>query len=527
VISILIALAPLLAQQASAPIEVKARVEGSVINSLNGEAVRKATVILRAHDEDHGLSYADETDSSGHFSIDDVEPGEYAAIAERAGFSLQSTGATGAPPPDIKVEAGQQIKDVKIRLTPLGVIAGRVVDADGDPVAGANVAALRSVYSDGKKELRNVDQVQTGEKGDFRLFGLGTGTFYLKATHTRQNSNGPPESVATFYPNASDQGHAAPIQLRTGAQLAGFDIRLQSAGVYSVRFEFPEGHAPEGTFGAFLANDEGVMRGRPVTFSQEGMVFSGIPPGSYEAVLNVSNDEKRIYAIQHVEVVNADVDGGTLTFAPAVDVTGAVRVEGGAFGGFEKLRINLQAEYRNPVMGTVNAEVKPDGSFLIKGATPRVYELAIARAPGVYLKSIRMGDKQVAGRRVDLSSKMEPLTIVLGADVGEVEGSVQNAGGDPVARARVNVIAYGDHSNRGDLNRFGFTDDKGEFKIKDVPPGDYKVFAWEDVPVGAPQDPEFRKPFEKQAAAIRMQPNGHEKVQVTAISKAQVDRSSQ
>jgi hypothetical protein len=145
----------------------------------------------------------------------------------------------------------------------------------------------------------------------------------------------------------------------------------------------------------------------------------------------------------------------------------------------------------------------------------------------VYLKAVRLGDKQLPGRRIDLSSKPEPLTIVLGADVGEVEGSVQNAGGDPMARARVNVIAYGDHAKRGDLNRFGFTDEKGEFKIKDVPPGEYKVFAWEDVPVGAPQDPEFRKPFEKQAASVRMQPNGHEKVQVTAISKAQVDRSSQ
>ena len=89
-ISALIAIA-LLAQQVSAPVAVKARVEGRVINSLNGEAVRKATVILRAHDEEHGQSYADETDGDGHFSIDDVEPGEYAVLAERPGFALQTT----------------------------------------------------------------------------------------------------------------------------------------------------------------------------------------------------------------------------------------------------------------------------------------------------------------------------------------------------------------------------------------------------------------------------------------------------
>src|SRR6202167_5532440 len=102
----------LLAQQASASAPATTRVEGSVINSLNGEAVGKATVILRARDQDHGQSYGDETDGTGHFTIDGVDPGEYAAVAERAGFSLQPTGATGAPPPDIKVEAGQHIKDV-------------------------------------------------------------------------------------------------------------------------------------------------------------------------------------------------------------------------------------------------------------------------------------------------------------------------------------------------------------------------------------------------------------------------------
>ena len=176
------------------------------------------------------------------------------------------------------MEASQQIKGLKIRLTPLGVIAGRVVDADGDPVAGANVAALRYVYSDGKKELRNVDQVQTGGKGDFRLFGLGAGTFYLSATYDRQNSNGPPESVSTFYPNASDQGHAAPIQLRTGAQLGGFDIRLQSTSVYSVRFELPEGYEPKGGYSPSLISEQGDMHGSVSMFSQNDVVFHSVPP---------------------------------------------------------------------------------------------------------------------------------------------------------------------------------------------------------------------------------------------------------
>jgi hypothetical protein len=521
----------LLAQTVATPVSVTTRIEGRVINSLNGEAVPKTTVILRAHDQEHGVSYADETDGNGHFSIGDVEPGEYAILAERPGFGPQSTGATGAPPPSVKVEKGQQLKDVAIRLTPLGVIMGRVLDADGDPVRGANVDALRYGYSAGKKELTEVQQVQSGENGDFRLFGLGAGTFYLKATHISQGPAAPPESVSTYYPGTLDPSHAAPVVLRAGVQLRGFDIRLQSTGTYTIRFKFPEMDtpAPNRGFAGFLvsAQGQGVEYGNGVTFTKGGLFFSGVPPGSYEVVLMRIVGGKRTYAIQPIEVANADVDGGTLTTLPSVEVTGAVRVEGGVFKDLDKVHINLQSQPPIPMMGNLGAAVKPDGSFLLSDAAPGTYDIAINRTPGVYLKSVRIGDKQMADRRVDLSSRPEPLTIVLSADVGEVEGSVQNAKGEPVARARVNVIAYGDHSSRTDLNRFGFTDEKGEFKIKDVAPGEYKVFGWEDVPVGAPQDPEFRKPFEKQAASIRMLPNGHEKISVTAIAPVLEDRSSQ
>ncbi len=510
-------LAGFLAQVVSAPAPVVTRVDGIVINSLNGEPVRKATVVLRARDADHGLSYADETDANGHFSIVDVEPGEYAVTAEHPDFFQRSSGATGAPPPNIKIETGQQVNDYKIRLTPLGVVTGRVLDSDGDPVSGAIVNALRSMYSAGKKQLRMVDQVQTGENGEFRLFGLRPGTLYLRAT--RQRWDGPVKD-ATYYPGTSDESHAAPIQLRAGAQLEGCDIRLQSGSSYSVRFEFPEGHRSLDSFGAFLVNERGGFEGHSMGVSPDGIVFQGVLPGSYQAVMNWSNDDKPVVAIAHVDVVNANVDGGTLTFLPLVEVSGSVRVEGGAFSQFEKLRIDFESKYRVPMLGASRADVKPDGSFQFKNAVPGVYEIGINRVAGVYLKSVRMGDQKLADRRVDLAAKTEPLVIVLGADVGQVEGSVRNAKGDPVARARVTVIPYGDHSGRIDLSRTGFSDDKGEFKIKDLAPGDYKVFAWEDVPVGAPQDPDFRKPFEKQAAIVRMQPNGREKLSVTAIPAA-------
>ena len=518
----IVTLAVLLAQQASAPAAsvVPPRVEGRVVNALTGDPVRSATVVLRANDE-HAASYADETDSNGHFFMSDVEPGEYAVFAEHSGFFMRTAGASGAQPPNLKVEKGQPVPGFTIQLTPLGVISGRVLDSDGDPVAGATVNTLRYMYSNGHKRLADFEQVQTNDNGDFRLSGLRMGTLYLKATHFRQKTGGTPETLTSYYPGASDESHASPVVLRPGAQLRGLDIRMQSSGAYTVQVHFLEPEDQVSHILVFLLNDHGFTPVQVVSISSGGIVFSAVPPGSYDVdAIRKVEGERPAYARLPVEVVNADVDAGALSFQPAADIAGSVHVEGGAFAGFEKLRINLQPAHGGPMIGDLASAVKPDGSFLLTNTPPALYDVTINRTPGVYLKSVRIGDKVLAGRQIDVTSKPELLTIVLGADMGLVEGSVANAKGDPVVRSRVTVIPSGDHLGRIDLSRTGFSDEKGEFKIKNVAPGDYKVFAWEDVPVGAPQDPDYRKPFEKQGVALRMQPNGRQKMSVVSIPAA-------
>ena len=69
-ISIFIAI--LLAQQASPPTNA-ARVAGRVADSLTGDGVARAAVILRAHDPEHTWSYGDVTDAQGRFSISPMD----------------------------------------------------------------------------------------------------------------------------------------------------------------------------------------------------------------------------------------------------------------------------------------------------------------------------------------------------------------------------------------------------------------------------------------------------------------------
>jgi len=517
-------MALLLAQSATAP-NRPASVTGRVVNSLNGDPIAKAVVILRARDPAHSLSYADETDAQGGFSIPDVAPGEYSIAIERAGFTLESTSAAGPPAPSVKINPGQQVENFPIRLAPLGAITGRIVDSDGEAARGAEVDALHYVYTGGKKQLRVAARVDAGDRGDFRLFGLRPGTYYLRATGLQVAPfvllN---QATVTYYPGTVDSSSAEPIELRAGAQMSGFDIRLQLSGAYRVRFQLPPGITVSPTQ-SYLFNSQGRFFPTEGWFSGTEMGFGNVPPGFYEAIfIGVQADKSPSYALRHVEVSNADVDGGTIEFVPGAAITGTVRVEGGNMPSLAKVSIHLQSEYRDLALLNPSTGIKSDGSFAFEGVAPLVYTFSIDRVTGVYLKSVRMGDESQAQQHIDAAEKLEPLIIVLGVDTGELEGTVKNSKGDLVARARVDAIADGDHANRPDFNQSALCDEKGHFKITDLPPGQYKIFAWENVPDGAPQDRDFRKPFDKQALPVSIQPKGRANLKITAISAAQVDR---
>ena len=262
--------------------------------------------------------------------------------------------------------------------------------------------------------------------------------------------------------------------------------------------------------------------------SRNEVGFGNVPPGSYEALfIGLQADKRPSYARRRVEVTNAEIDGGTLEFVPAATITGTVRVEGGTIPGLAELNIRLLSEFREIPQYSARTGIKPDASFTFEAAAPVAYDISINRIPGVYLKTVRMGDQPLPQPRIDAAEKLEPLTVVLGADVGELEGVVKNSKGELVPRAHVDAIPDGDHASRPDFNRSTFSGEKGQFKIADLPPGQYKIFAWENVPDGAPQDPEFRKPFASQAVAVTIPPSTRVNLNVTAIPATEVDRSLQ
>jgi hypothetical protein len=90
--------------------------------------------------------------------------------------------------------------------------------------------------------------------------------------------------------------------------------------------------------------------------------------------------------------------------------------------------------------------------------------------------------------------------------------------GTPAENAIVVLVPSGGRK-RAYLYRSAATDAIGRFGFKEVAPGDYKLFAWDDVETGAWQDPDFLRLYESKGRPLRISGSNSEDVQLLLITK--------
>jgi hypothetical protein len=138
---------------------------------------------------------------------------------------------------------------------------------------------------------------------------------------------------------------------------------------------------------------------------------------------------------------------------------------------------------------------------------------------GFYLKSVRAGETEVLETGLDLTHGLPgPVTLVFGTDAGQVDGIVLNAKQQPAQVGTVVLIPKDEKQRqRRQLYKTATTDQYGRYTIKNVDPGEYKIYAWEDVEYGAYMDPDFVKPVEDRGQSVSVRPSGKESAQLKLI----------
>ena len=175
---------------ASTAADQKCTIEGKVTNSQTSELVRKANLHLYPSTKDGGFGTGSNTtgfvatsQSDGTFRFEGLEPGEYRLSGERAGFVYTQYGSKGAfgAGTALALQPGQHLTNINLALTPQGVISGKVLDDDGDPMGQVSVRLLSRSWMRGKEVYFPMGQNSTNEQGEFRISNLSPGKYYLSA----------------------------------------------------------------------------------------------------------------------------------------------------------------------------------------------------------------------------------------------------------------------------------------------------------------------------------------------------------
>jgi protocatechuate 3,4-dioxygenase beta subunit len=460
--------------------------EGRVVDAASGEPIRKAIVILRRSQESGAAAY---TDAKGEFHFAGLEPGAYALSALRDGY----VAGRKDPPIVVTIVPENTQSDLTVKLVRTGVVAGRVVDADGDPVAGASVDLLAI------KGKNTAASASTNDRGEYRAFGVPPGKYRLVAAANSRLAGelslkltGAEEQSYswTYYPGTADMRQATTVEVTPGAELRGFDLALVRSHVVRVKGRVTIPADAPGPFVVSLipGSSEGLGQSREAVVRSADGAFelTGVERAEYILSAMGMLQQDRYYASRAVDVGESDIEGIELTLAAPQRITGRVTVPEGRPMPAGYVVILRQDGYRFPQAGVVTVE--SDGTFRTEPLAPGEYEVTAGRVnesrDDLYVSAVRMGDEDVLAKRLHIGGgPPAPLEIALAADGGTLEAAVANEKGDPIPQA--NVILLPDPPRRAQRALRGVctTDARGGCGIRGIAPGEYHAFAFAKNPL--------------------------------------------
>ena len=267
------------------------RVTGRVVEP-SGTPVRRAILTLSGGGLARSRSVISGED--GGYVFEALPAGRFTLTAAKPAYITTAYGAKrpGLSGTALELVAGQQVTNVVVTLTRGAVIAGRVTDQNGEPMAGANIALIRA------RRMTLVTQVAptpfppvqpeftTDDRGVYRIYGLEPGAYFVAAgvrfsgtsqmamlseiqmevarqeqerrraalTPARGQAAPPPaNSAATprmfaipavFYPSGSHVGEATAVTVQAGDERQGVDITLKLVPTATVAGTIVGGGAP-------------------------------------------------------------------------------------------------------------------------------------------------------------------------------------------------------------------------------------------------------------------------------------------
>lgn len=439
---------------------VRGGVLAGLVTDPAGAPVVSGTVRIMRQLSDHGgfgQGVTTHTDNRGAFRMWGIPAGTYVVSAtatsptdRRSGVDVSETlypGTTSAADAlAITLKAGDEVGGIDFSLTSVppregtsairGVITGVVYTDAGSPAAGMRVEARKEGRGAESGSSRAAATARTNDRGEFRLWGLLPGPYYLSAapaTSTpvdgvgaagQDNAAGGFEYVRTFYPGTDSPNRAEPIMLPPEEELNGvsFPLRLMFTttvkGVVLDRSGTPPASAIINVVEQASDPTKPVKTFRTRSYPSGAFEITGIPAGQY-TIDAVADGARPLYVSTPLSVAQTAIPELKLVLNDSGKISGKIRWESDSGRRFNPEAIAISARrFGMTLSGRLsNASIAANGSFAFTDVLPGKYAIRAANIPsGWYLRAVSVEGLEITDGVLDVPSSgtLKEVRVVFG-----------------------------------------------------------------------------------------------------------------
>ena len=476
-------------------------IAGKVLTDEGSDAIIGAEVYVMSLDNPFVGGWT-QADASGDYVVDGLFAGSYIVQAVAPGFVgelYDNTVRFDEATPVVVTEPGTT-RNINFSLGVGATITGRVVDGDGNPVAGVMINAMLDTRGSGDSAdfSRGFGYAVTDEDGQYIMSGIEGGSYLVSASYW-----GPWMEVIEWYDNASSHETATPVNAANNATTSGIDFVLEIPtfdGFIRGIISDNAGNPLEGAYVSIQSSVDGprFIYAGAVSGSDGSYIVEGLPDGQYivgavaqdgwkmsmkywrDADSPEEADALLIYAgtpaVESVDI-SLDITRGTAEISGMVRLSDGTPAAGAAVGVMvvdpndSTLLFGASAMtdgygwYSIPYLpaGTyrVNATVWQDGKMGSEWYLNADNEMSAT--------PVVLGDGE---KRTDINFSLELVSYY-----GTVAGRVtDDATGAPIANAFIELQPSFDMPRAGGMGympTYAVTDAEGRYSIESVWAGDY------------------------------------------------------
>lgn len=508
-------------------------ITGTVTDAQTGHPVASAQVSAISFGQPEQTTT---TNALGKFSftglVSTTRP--WAVIARGDGYQTERQVVTPGSPVHLKIAKGASL-------------SGRVIDRDGKGIPGVWVSARIEAYRNGRPALGGFHMRRTNEGGEYTLSPLPPGTYLLLAEPALPivpaKPGAPlPEPVMgigrTYYDGASQATGALPVTLQKGEQRTNLDIELREEPVVCVvssvqkTVEVPASAKVNVTLAELYPSSQSRIATGPWAGDGDFQIC-GVPAGAYRlsAAVQLPDTNAILFANTIASVSSKRSERiPPLELRPGWPVVGRLTIRNSenrlepvlATG----ITVELTVKDRLPWAGEGSAANVEAGSggFMIHLILGGEYWVDVRGLPDrLYVAEVRYEGREAYTNPAAIAGSRPGIEITLGADGAVVRGKAESKPGVPAAGITVALVS----ANltvplaRPDHIRSTTTADDGSFTFANVPPGEYRLDAYADMPWYDAQNPRLVPAASGRTQKLRLTPGQDANItlQVNAISR--------